>query len=53
MLVVALGLFEETNDEGMGLVGIDLELPSIQSQEHVRRKKSDALVPVYEWVVHQ
>ena len=43
---------QEADEEPVSLVGVDAELPSVQSQEHIGREKCDALVAIDERMVH-
>ena len=49
---IAAIVFQQPDQEPVGLVGINLKLVTVQAQEHVSREERDAFVSVDERVVH-
>lgn len=42
---IALAVLEQADEKGMGRFGWHVELPSVETQEHVRGNECNALVP--------
>ena len=53
MVEITIAGFQKPYQERVCLLRIDLEPPSIQSQEHVGGEEGNTFVPVDERVVHQ
>jgi len=53
MVEVALAPLKQPDQKFVGGGGFNLELPPIQAEENVRRKKRYTLVSVNAWMVHE
>ena len=53
MVEVTFRALEKTDEERVGLVRVDRELPPVQPEKDVCREERDSLVAVDERVVHQ
>jgi len=53
VIEVAHTLLQESDENGVRVIGVDFHSPAIQSEEHVGREECNTLVSIDERVVHE
>jgi len=50
---VTLACFEKPGEQGVALICIDIEPPTVETQKDVCREERDSLVAIHECMVHE